>query len=183
VVPDAGPLITLAYAGRLELLLALGLKVVVIDMVKFELTRHFTPTSQAILNFIEAHQIEVIETETGRLAQQLGADFKKRHAGERAIQDFLFDFYDEINAEQATQQTSERYALLLFEDHKIAGTGFVLPDNVYVISTQAFLHRLEALKLIPSAQEITGLAVQAGRHHSQRVMDLPPASAPDIKPF
>jgi predicted nucleic acid-binding protein len=52
IIPDAGPLITLAYAGRFDLLLATQAKVVVIDMVKIELTRHLTQTSQMIIDFI-----------------------------------------------------------------------------------------------------------------------------------
>jgi hypothetical protein len=70
----------------------------------------------------------------------------------------LFDFYDENYG----VQSEEKYALLLFEDHKVSGTGFVLPVNVYLISTRAFLTRLEALKRIPCAQEILNAAITAG---------------------
>ena len=77
----------------------------------------------------------------------------------------------------------EKFELLLFEDHKVSGTGFVLPENVYVISTRAFLARLEVLKLIPSAQEISNAAVTAGRNFSQREVDQPAKGAPDVKPF
>jgi len=179
IIPDAGPLITLAYAGRLDLFLAIQAKVVVIDMVKIELTRHLTPTSQLIIDFIADNAIEVIETEIGKEAVRHGVDFKKRHAGERAIQDFLFDFYDENNGIHG----EEKFALLLFEDHKVSGTGFVLPENVYVISTRAFLTRLELLKVIPSAQDVSNAAVSAGRNFSQREVDQPAKAAPDIKPF
>jgi hypothetical protein len=179
VIPDAGPLITLAYAGRLDLLLAIQAKLVVIDMVQIELTRHRTPTSQRIIDFIADNAIEIAETEIGKEAQRQGAAFNKRHAGERAIQDFLFDFYDENNG----VGSAEKFVLLLFEDHKVSGTGFVLPENVYVISTRAFLTRLEGLKIISSAQEISNAAVTAGRNFSQREVDQPAKGAPDLKPF
>lgn len=179
IIPDAGPLITLAYASRLDLLLATQAKVVVIDMVKIELTRHLTKTSQLIIDFISNNAIDIVETDIGREAARQGIDFKKSHAGERATQDYLFDFYDENNG----VHSEEKFALLLFEDHKVSGTGFVLPENVYVISTRAFLARLEALKLIPSAQEISNAAVTAGRNFSQREVDQPAKGAPDVKPF
>lgn len=179
VVPDAGPLITLAYAGRLDLLLAIPVKIVIIDMVKLELTRSKTETSELILNFIIKNNIEIKKTDIGSRALIEGDAFKKAHAGERAIQDFLFDFYDE----NLQSEDRQKVALLLFEDHKIAGTAFVLPDNVYTISTKAFLNRLEALKIIDSAQDVVNAAFLAGRNFSQREVDVPPPSYPDMRPF
>jgi predicted nucleic acid-binding protein len=175
IVPDAGPLITLAYADHLDLLLAMHIKVVVIDMVKIELTRHKTETSELILNFISKNNIEIKTTDIGTKAIEEGDAFKKAHAGERAIQDFLFDFYD--------ANDGQKVALLLFEDHKIAGTAFVLPDNVYTISTRAFLNRLESLKLIDSAQDVVNAAFLAGRNFSQREVDVPPPAYPGMRPF
>lgn len=178
VVPDAGPLITLAYAKRLDLLFALGLKVVMVDMVKQELIRQRTDTSEAIISFIDQSSVEIAVTDIGIEAANKGADFQKSHAGERAIQEYLFNFSDEI---QRTKQ--ERYALLLFEDHKIAGTNFVLPDNVYVLSTRAFLDRLEKRYIINSAADITRDAIAAGRSFSQKIVDQAPKSRKGVKPF
>lgn len=178
VVPGAGPLITLAYADRLDLLLALEVEVVAVDMVKLELTRHLTPTSEKILAFFEDNDIRIIETEIGKEAVAQGSAFKKRHAGERAIQDFLFEFYDE-----SEQQEQPRYALLLFEEHKIASTSFVLPENVYVISTMALLRKLEEMLIIPSAIKIRDAAVKAGRNFSQLNVCDPPKENSAIKPF
>lgn len=175
IVPDAGPLITLAFAGHLDLLLAMQIKVIIIDMVHIELTRHKTETSGIILDFISRNKIEIQSTEIGERATQEGVAFNKRHAGERAIQDFLFDFSDENNG--------DKFVLLLFEDHKIAGTAFVLPDNVYTISTRAFLNRLEALGIIDSAQDVVNAAFLAGRNFSQREVDAPPPACPGMSPF
>lgn len=175
IVPDAGPLITLAYADHLDLLLAMSIKVAIIDMVMIELTRHKTETSALILDFIKINNIEIKTTDIGTKAINEGDNFKKTHAGERAIQDFLFDFYDENNG--------QKVALLLFEDHKIAGTAFVLPDNVYTISTRAFLNRLETLKIIDSAQDVVNAAFLAGRSFSQREVDVPPPAYPGMRSF
>lgn len=178
IIPDAGPLITLAYAKRLDLLMALNLKVVVVDMVKHELTRRHTETSEEIINFFASNNIEIAETEIGIEAEAKGDDFKKSHAGERAIQEFLFNFSDEVK-----QSREEKYALLLFEEHKIAGTNFILPDNVYVLSTRAFLDRLEKRHIIKSAEEVTRDAAVAGRDFSQKSVDQPPVARKTVKPF
>jgi hypothetical protein len=45
VLPDAGPLITPAYADALDLLLTPGWPVLLVDMVLHEVTRNATPTS------------------------------------------------------------------------------------------------------------------------------------------
>ena len=46
LLPDAGPLITLAYANALDVLFKPGWRVAVVDMVLHEVTRSQTPTSE-----------------------------------------------------------------------------------------------------------------------------------------
>jgi len=65
----------------------------------------------------------------------------------------------------------------------VAYTGFVLPENVYVISTRAFLSRLEGLKIIPSAQNISNAAITAGRNFLQHAFEQPPKGALGAKPL
>jgi len=48
LLPDAGPLITLAYADALDLLLKPGWPIQLVDMVLHEVTRSATPTSEKI---------------------------------------------------------------------------------------------------------------------------------------
>ena len=57
LVPDAGPLITLAYAGRLDLLQWPGWPVHAVDMVLHEVTRNQTPTSEVIAAFVKEHAL------------------------------------------------------------------------------------------------------------------------------
>jgi hypothetical protein len=45
ILPDAGPLITLAYAEGLDVLLEPGWPVQIVGMVLHELTRNQTPTN------------------------------------------------------------------------------------------------------------------------------------------
>jgi hypothetical protein len=48
LLPDAGPLITLAYAEALDLLFKPGWAVQLVDMVLHEVKRSATPTSQSL---------------------------------------------------------------------------------------------------------------------------------------
>ena len=48
VLPDSGPLITLAYAGALDVLMKPLWPIKIVDMVLDEVTRNATPTSELI---------------------------------------------------------------------------------------------------------------------------------------
>ncbi len=166
LVPDAGPLITLAYAGRLDLLLRPGWPVHVVDMVRFEVTRNQTSTSDAIASFIDKQRLSVVATEVCRRYQQRLVDAqtgnnpppRKAGLGELAIQEYMIRLgLEDIPAP----------AVLLFEDHKIARGGFHLPDNVRRVSTRAFLLFLEEKGWIPSADDIECEAVRNGRRFSR----------------
>ncbi len=56
LLSDAGPLITLAYADALDVLLLPGWAVQMVDMVLHEVTRKQTPTSQKISQWVGRHR-------------------------------------------------------------------------------------------------------------------------------
>ena len=62
LLPDAGPLITLAYADALDVLLKPGWSVRLVDMVLHEVTRHQTPTSQKLAQWVKTHQLPILAT-------------------------------------------------------------------------------------------------------------------------
>lgn len=160
LLPDAGPLITLAYADALDLLFKPGWPIVLVDMVLHEVTRNQTPTSERLVQWAVASQISVRATRTFRHHQQrLAADPAARSAnlGELAIQEAMNDF--------ALDQP-QRSAVFLFEDHKIARASFLLPDNCRKISTRAYLLFLEQQGWLASAEAIERRAIQAGRSFS-----------------
>ena len=64
VLPNAGPLITLAYADALDLLRKPGWPVRLVDMVLHEVTRNVTPTSAKIAAWVDDQAIEVQATRT-----------------------------------------------------------------------------------------------------------------------
>ena len=162
VVPDAGPLITLAYADALDLLLKPGWPVLLVDMVLHEVTRSATPTSAEIAAWVADHSIEIEATRTFAHYQAALADagdqVRKSNLGEIAVQEAMNTL-----ALAAPGTTG----VFLFEDHKIARASFLLPDNCRKVSTRAWLLFLEGKGWISSAAEIERAAIAKGRSFSR----------------
>jgi len=168
LLPDAGPLITLAYANALDMLFKPGWSVQIVDMVLLEVTRNKTPTSQAIATWVRKNKLQLVATKTHQyyLSTQSAnvAPLRKSNLGELAIQEAMNDF-----ALQGTPPTG----LFLFEDHKIARTSFLLPANCRKVSTRAFLLFLEQKGWLESAPEVERKAIQNRRNFSQ--LRFPPS--------
>ncbi|TDN58861.1 hypothetical protein [Paraburkholderia sp. BL10I2N1] len=159
LLPDAGPLITLAYADALGLLLKSGWSVALVDMVLHEVTRNKTPTSARIATWASDNKIPVLETRTYHRYRQVdaAAPARKANLGELAIQEAMTGF----------GLAAEQTGVFLFEDHKIARASFLLPENCRKVSTRAFLLFLEQQGLIESAADVERRAILAGRQFSQ----------------
>ncbi len=169
LLPDAGPLITLAYAQALDLLLKPGWAVHIVDMVLHEVTRNRTPTSTAIAAWVEVNTaVTVLPTRTMAhyLKHQSSAEAatRKSNLGELAVQEAMTDL---------ALHDPSRTGVFLFEDHKIASTGFLLPENCRKVSTRAFLTFLEQRGWLESAAEVERKAIVRGRVFSQ--LRFPPA--------
>ena len=167
LLPDAGPLITLAYANALDLLKKPGWAVQVVDMVLHEVTRNSTPTSAAIGGWVAQNDVAILPSKTFAHYQQLlqlqqlqkqGVKIRKVNLGELAIAEIMGDF---------ARQMPEPTGVFLFEDYKIARNSFVLPGNCRKVSTRAFLIFLERNGWIASAAEVERTAIQNGRQFSQ----------------
>lgn len=166
LLPDAGPLITLAYADALDLLFKPGWSLMMVDMVLHEVTRSQTPTSEKLAKWAGANKLPVRATRTFQHYQRTltGNVPRKANLGELAIQETMNDF--------ALEQPP-KVGVFLFEDHKIARASFLVPDNCRKVSTRAFLIFLEQKGWLESATEIERKALQAGRSFSR--LRFPPA--------
>lgn len=168
LLPDAGPLITLAYADALDLLLEPGWAVQLVDMMLHEVTRSATPTSQAIDDWARQRQVPVLPTRVFQHHTRAAGDAspapKKANLGELAIQETMSGFA------LAVPPTA---GVFLFEDHKLARASFLLPENCRKVTTRAFLLVLEQQGLIASAADVQARALRAGRAFSQ--LRFPPA--------
>ncbi len=162
LLPDAGPLITLAYAQSLDLMFKPGWPVRIVDMVLEEVTRNQTPTSQAIADWAKVNNLQVVPTKTLAHLKHLQvnglAPPRKSNLGELAIQEAMNDF---------ALIDPPPTGVFLFEDHKIARASFFLPAQCRKVSTRAFLIFLEQKGWLTSAVEVEQKAILNGRNFSK----------------
>lgn len=160
LLPDAGPLITLAYADALDLLFKPGWQVKLVDMVVHEVTANQTPTSKRLGRWIKAKRIPIVTTRTFAHFRRMAAAepaTRQRNLGELAIQETMNDM---------ALVTPPETGVFLFEDHKIARASFMVPASCRKVSTRAFLIFLEQKGWITSAADIERRAIVAGRAFS-----------------
>ncbi len=152
IIPDAGPFNSLWVADRLDLLLRLDMRLIVIDAVYDELTSDPSyPKDRDVRAFIDGNRPPfVIEsTEIGRLEREKRASGLKlrRNAGELAIVDFM-----------SSEDGLPKYVAvgdpiaILFEDSDMR--VFNKPPNLHLLSTVGLLRGLEKVGVIPSADEV-----------------------------
>lgn len=159
IVPDSSPLITLAAAGALDLLLAPGLPVVVPDGVHWETVRHADrPGAADIVDWLQRRRGAVLIGATQEFANhQLLVE-----AGVRRIANMGERCAVEIVDLETARDPSAR-AVMIYEDSDVNAVRLLNPDRVATLTTADFLFELEAARLIQSADHVLDLAVAAGR--------------------
>lgn len=176
VIPDAGPLISLAKADALALLLQLRLPIVLVDQVLFEVTRAKSfEDARRIDAFVRDNPewVSVFQTEVGFAAaarRAAGGFVRQRGQGEAAIAEFLVRL-DEVTGDP------ESPVLMVYEDSDIRKSVFVLPETVPLVSTKGLLLGLERRGHIPSAEAVWQAIVSAGRGPSPVLVDRPGRTA------
>ncbi len=163
IVRDASPLITLAAGEALECLTMPGLRVVIPDMLYFEVTQDLARTGAGdIVEWARRHheQVEIAPTSVFSEFQiVLAADAKARSKGrgEQSAAEIL-------NAE--IERDADLEAILLYEDNDIKTRRFVgaLPERVMALSTGDLLRELEAAGRIQSADHVLDVAAEKERN-------------------
>lgn len=152
ILPDAGPINSLWVADRLHLLLALEMRIVIVDAVYDELTSDLSYLKdREVKMFIDTNQppfiIEPTDVGTFERDKRQRGDRLKKNAGELAMVDFM-----------SSEDGLSRYldaaspVAILYED-----AGFRVlskPPNLHLISTVGLLRGLEDVGVIPSAEEV-----------------------------
>lgn len=163
LVTDASPLITLAAAEALECLTMPGLRVLIPDMVYFEVTQDLARTcAEDIVQWARRHkgQVEIVVTSVFAEFQVIrAADARTRSKGRGEL-----SALEVLNAEIDLDPDIE--ALLLFEDNDVRKRRFVqaLPDRVTALSTGDLLRELEAAGRIQSTDQILDVAAAKERN-------------------
>ncbi len=178
LVTDASPLITLAAAEALECLTMPGLRVLIPDMVYFEVTQDLAKTgAEDIVQWARRHhgQVEIMITSVFAEFQVLRAADERTRSKGRGEQSAL----EVLNAEIDNDADIE--AILLFEDNDVRKRSFVrgLPERVTALSTGDLLHELEAAGRIQSADHILDAAAEKERNveHQRYPASTEPARA------
>ena len=163
IVTDASPLITLAAAEALECLTMPELRVVIPDMVYFEVTQDLARTGAGdIVDWARRHhgQVEIAPTQVFSEFQIiLAADPKARSRGRGEL-----SAAEILNAE--VESDADLEALLLYEDNDVRVRRFVgaLPARVVALSTGDFLRELELAGRIQSADHLLDVAAEKERN-------------------
>lgn len=150
VLPDAGPINSLWVAGRLDLLLALDMRIVVVDAVYDEVTSDPSyPKDREVKDFIDSHQppflVESTDIGTAEREKRQGGGKLKKNAGELAMVDFMTEGL-------ARYLRADSPVAMLFED---AGFRVISkPPNLHLLSTVGLLRGLEEVGVIASADDI-----------------------------
>ena len=173
VIPDTGPLIHLAQANALHLLHEIGEAVIIVDLVRLELTHDLSkPEALRLQAWIEQGlqpgsnqpvRLEVTETgEALQLARLVKPDFKMRNGGETAMVQWLGE----------KVAGSRLQTLVLYENGKVPKMvrREGIDADIDVMTTRAFLALAEKRGLIASADDIW-----------HRIIAESPATNPDIE--
>lgn len=159
IVPDSSPLITLAAAGALDVLLKPGLPILIPDGVHWEVTR-FTDLQGA------SEVVEWMANNTGQVFLRVTQEFLNRQtliaAGAKRIRNLGEDCAREIVDREATRDPTAR-SILLYEDSDVTLLKIVNARVVDTLTTADFLFELESARLIQSADRILDDAIAAGR--------------------
>jgi hypothetical protein len=168
IVPDTGPLITLAAADSLDYLLYPAVPVYVPDAVLYEATvRSDALGAQSIAEWVQHHSQQVFPLVTRAFSDYLAA----LEAGLRAPRDL-----GERAAVEAIRHTlvlapHERAVFVTEDDRLLTGTYVVLEadrDRMISITTRDFLEGLEEAQRINSVEDVYRRAEDAGRFASRR---------------
>ena len=158
VIPDAGPINTLAVAGLLDLLLAPpNSEVMVIQSVLNEILVR-APEFQEFLDKnptrIKKISTSVCKDDAEKLSR---GDPIGKGRGDLAIADFILNFIDE--------SVGNAPALVIFEDKKLGRLRDLeqFSENTHFITTAAYLRKLEIEGLIGSFAEIWNQIVQKNK--------------------
>jgi hypothetical protein len=168
IVPDTGPLITLAAADSLDYLLYPNVPVYVPDAVLYEATvKSDAIGAQSIAEWVQKHSEQVrpmmTQTFTEYLATLGAGGRPPRDLGERSAIEAIR--YGVVLGED------ERAVFITEDDRLLTGTYIILGgdrDRMIPITTRDFLEGLATAQRINSVEEVYRRAEDAGRLASRR---------------
>lgn len=145
IVAQARALFTLAEANALDTLFQSNRKVIIPDMVKYEIAQQTDqPGARKIQNWIENHADQMVsighteEYEYFNILYRLNQSTKLRNRGERSALEILLDLI----------QAGVDVVFIVFEDTNVKRSNIFprLPDNVFLTTSTDLLSGLKHQK-------------------------------------
>lgn len=177
IIPDAGPINTLAAAHLLPLLLAPPqIRLTLVQSVVGEILVQSAELSEFMA--IHGDRIDVIETSVcaDNKARRARGEILGKGRGDLAIADFLLNYVDEV--------TENAPALLITEDKRLLGRlsrQEAFTSNTHFITTAAYLRALENLGVIASFSDIWRSIVDANANSDPVLHRSPNPAEVDIQ--
>jgi len=174
VIPDSGPLISLAHARRLDLVLVFDRPVVIPDIVKLEcLKKPGSPDHDVLADWFArmSNSIRIENTGMGGVYQ---AALERERSGEepRATSGYGDAALAYMLRRLDLIAGADAIPLVLLEDSK-ATRSLQRYDRAHILSTRTWLYSLERAQVIPSADQIIAQMKHAGRDLSTVQVDRP----------
>ena len=163
VIPDTGPLITLALIDRLDLLDRFRCPILITDMIHAEVTRgpDTAPDKTAFARWYagRGNRVQTVETLYGTMWRELPEEKRRLvkrqfpNAGEESIREFAGRVSEVLPRNDQI--------LVLFEEDKVKRMSF--GRHVHLLHTWAFMVALEKMGVIPSADVLHKQVEACGR--------------------
>lgn len=183
LIPDSGPLISLAKINRLDILDRFKCPILITDVVEIEVTNgpDDLPDIPILKEWIKqgGNKLQTVDTTYGQLLKQnmellklipeesrqgIPRHIKTKNSGELSIREFA----DELRKTMSSEDT----ALVLFEDNDVRNVSF--GSHVHLMSHWSLALSLEKMGIIPSADDLFDQMEKAGRTAPRNPFDREP---------
>lgn len=176
IVADAGPLIDLACADRLDLLQSFGRPVLIVDVVREECLRKFdAPGERRLSHWFDVgggNQFQIVNTP---LLVSYKEELKKVESGEdpEAVLGMGDATIAWTLANLGRLRTPHDVALLLTQDGPFGDGPIPRQNRAHVLSTREWLKTLERIGVIDDASKIIAEIESGGRRVARYIADRP----------
>lgn len=173
IIPDSGPLISLAHADRLDLLEVFDRPIVIADIVKLEcLKKPSAPDYETLRRWFSrvANRVKLVDTP---MREPYEAALERERAGERRATSGFGDATLSYMLRRLDDYTTpDSVPLVLIEDE---GASKLLArfERAHILSTRTWLISLERAGAIPSARAVIEAIARGGRALSELQADRP----------
>lgn len=171
VLPDTGPLITLAAADRLDLLTTFERPVLIPDVIREEaLAKPGSPGHDRLASWFGGtghNQFQIVATPLIDVYRTLRQQ-PNRPDGSPASKGMGEATLMWVMANIESLHARDTVCLVLTEDGR---AGDQMPEDVHVLSTRSWLKGLQILKVIESVEDTLKAVVAAGRSPSRYSRD------------